>query len=92
MSTDDVDMSNQSHLTKLMLKVIRDMKMMPNDIMSNGKTVSRNAFEHVRSVLQHDLELNVIKTKRRQSMKHVTKPSAPMTSASPDEKEDADSV
>jgi hypothetical protein len=87
-------MSADEHLTKLMLKVIRDMKMMPNDIMSNGKTVSRNAFEHVRSVLQHDLELNVIKTKRRQSMKtsKTSKPSAPMTSASPDEKEDADSV
>jgi hypothetical protein len=58
-------MASDDGLTKLMLKVIRDMKMMPNDIMSNGKTVSRNAFEHVRSVLQHDLELNVIKTKRR---------------------------
>lgn len=54
-------------LTKLMLKVIRDMKMMPNDVMSNGKTVSRNAYEHVRSVLKHDLEVSSLKASRRRA-------------------------
>jgi hypothetical protein len=63
---------SESSLTKLMLKVIRDTKMMPNDIMCNGKTVARNSFEHVRGVLQRDLEINVIKTKRRQQQTKKT--------------------
>ena len=36
---------------RLMLRVIRDMKMMPGDVMDNGKTVARNAFEYLSVIM-----------------------------------------